>query len=101
MNKYKQFSEFLISADISSIYKGKGDKHDLENDHGIFLMNIIYNMYMNLIYNEEYETLDSNMSDSNVGGRRRRSIRDHLFIINGIINEANRRKKNIDIQILD
>ena len=41
------------------------------------------------------------MSDSNVGGRKRRNIRNHIFIVNGIINEAIRKKSNIDIEILD
>ena len=41
------------------------------------------------------------MSDSNVGGRKRKNIRNHLFIVNGIITEALKQKKNIDIEILD
>ena len=40
------------------------------------------------------------MSDSNVGGRKRRNIRNHIFIVNGIINEAMREKSNIEIEIL-
>ena len=45
--------------------------------------------------------IDANMSDSNVGGRKRKNIRNHLFIVNGIITEALKQKKNIDIEILD
>ena len=42
------------------------------------------------------------MSDSNVGGRRKKNIRNHLFIINGIINDViNGKKDAIDIQVID
>ena len=57
---------------------------------------------MKMVYNDEYETLDSNMSDSNIGARKNRNIRNLLFILNGFINEAIQSKKMcIDIQILD
>ena len=41
------------------------------------------------------------MSDSNVGGRKKKNIRNHIFIVNGIINEAVRKNTNIDLEILD
>ena len=43
------------------------------------------------------------MSCSNIGARKHRNIRDHLFVINGIINDVNRNKesKDIDVQIYD
>ena len=42
------------------------------------------------------------MSDSNIGARKRKNIRNHIFILNGIINETlNNKKKAIDIVILD
>ena len=42
------------------------------------------------------------MSCSNIGARKGRNIRDHLFVINGILNEALQdRNKNIDVQIVD
>ena len=57
---------------------------------------------MKLIYNDEYGTIDSNMSDSNIGARKNKNIRNHIFILNGVINETIKSKKNcVDIQILD
>jgi hypothetical protein len=49
------------------------------------------------------EIIDRNMSDSNVGARRNKSIRNHIFVINGIINDvlSSKTKKPIDIQIMD
>ena len=42
------------------------------------------------------------MSDSNVGGRRDKNIQNHVFVVNGIINEViNGKAKPIDIEIID
>ena len=42
------------------------------------------------------------MSCSNVGARKNRNIRDHLFVINAILNDVNNQKKvKVDVQITD
>ena len=57
---------------------------------------------MKMVWSFVYEILDQNMSDSNVGGRRKKSIRNHLFIINGIINDVLHGKREpVDIEIID
>ena len=50
-----------------------------------------------------YTIIDSNMSDSNVGARKKKNIRNHIFVINGIIHDvlSSKKKKAIDIQILN
>ena len=37
---------------------------------------------------DNYPEIDSNMSDSNIGARKGRNIRDHTFVINGVIAET-------------
>ena len=96
-----EIPELLKYANITSIYKGKGAKNDLQNERGIFCINIFRSLILKIIYNEEYENIDENMSDSNVGGRKRKNIRNHLFVVNGLINEAIKKGTNIDIEILD
>ena len=55
-----------------------------------------------MIYNDKYPEIDKNMSECNVGGRRKRSIRDNLFIIYAVINDAlGYQKVDIDIQFYD
>ena len=55
-----------------------------------------------LIYNDIYDSVDSNMTSSNCGGRKKRSIRDNLFILYAIINDAlGFLKVNIDIHFYD
>ena len=42
------------------------------------------------------------MSESNIGGRKSRNIRNHLFILNGILNSVQQKEsKPIDLQLFD
>ena len=41
--------EFVRKADVTTIYKGKGEKFDLENDRGIFLVTTFRSILMKLI----------------------------------------------------
>ena len=53
-------------------------------------------------YNDEYTTIDNNLTDCNVGSRKKRNIRDNLFILNGIINSAiQNESKPVELQIMD
>ena len=92
----------LKLCNITSLYKNKGSKKEFENYRGIFRVTILRTVLDKLIYNDEYPTIDENMSDSNVGARKNRNIRDNIFVINAITNHTVKRKvKDIDIQIFD
>ena len=41
-----------------------------------------------LIYKDVYKIVDLNMSDSNVGSRKKRSHRNNLYIVYAIINNV-------------
>ena len=57
---------------------------------------------MKMVYKDKYSLVDGNMSDSNVGARKDKNIRNHIFVLNGIINEAvNKKGLAIDIEVLD
>ena len=81
-----EIPEILQFCDITSIYKNKGSKFDLDNERGIFSLPILRSIIDKLIYEDEYEGIDSNMSDSNVGARKNKNIRNNLFIIYGVLN---------------
>ena len=104
-NKIKEevsFPEFMKFVNIVGIYKGKGEKMDLKSERGIFIVNVIKSIFMKMVWSEVYEILDLNMSDSNIGGRQKKNIRNHVFIINGIDNDViNGKAKPIDIEIID
>ena len=100
-------SEFFIPydvqmANITSIYKSRGSKNSIESDRGIFGLSIFRKIADKLIYHEKYPFIDQNMSDSNIGARKKKNIRNHLFIIHGIINSVlNSESDCVDIQIYD
>ena len=73
--------EALKYCNITSIYKQKGSKKDFDNYRGIFRVTVLRSILDKLIYNYEYQSIDENLTDSNVGARRGRNIRDNIFII--------------------
>ena len=81
---------------------GKRNLQDINNHRGVFLIHKYRSLLMRMLLNDKYEILDQFMSDSNIGGRKNRGIRDHLFIANGIIHEHKNSKTNpVTAQILD
>ena len=73
-------------CNISSLYKNKGSRKNLDYYRGIFWVTVLRNILDRLIFNDEYETIEKHLTDSNVGGRKGRNIRDNIFVINAIIN---------------
>ena len=55
-----------------------------------------------MIYSETYDSINDSMSDSNIGARKGKNVRDHLFILYAVINSVVRGdSKCIDIQVYD
>ena len=51
-NKIKSenhFPGFIRKADVATIYKGKGEKFNLNNDRGIFIVSIFRGLLMKMI----------------------------------------------------
>ena len=93
---------FFEEMSITSFFKNKGLRSELKNDRGVFGVVKLRSIFDKLIYKDVYPTIDQNLSCSNVGGRKGRNIRDHLFVIYAIINDVkNGNAKSIDIQGYD
>ena len=103
VKKNQVYPDILKPSNIHSFHKNKGSKLDLNNDRGVFLVVKLRSILDKLVYNDIYDIVESNMSDSNIGARKGRNIRDHLFVIYGIINDImkNKEQKDKDIQIYD
>ena len=104
MNKIKTegiLPEKLKLCNISSIWKRKGARDSFENYRGIFRVTILRSILDRLIYNDEYSKIDENISDSNVGARKGRNIRDNIFVLNAVLNSAIDSNEEIDIQVYD
>ena len=55
-----------------------------------------------MIYNDQQADIDMHMSDSNIGARKGKQVKDHLFIVHGIIHSVIEEKdSSVDIQIYD
>ena len=101
VKKKQKYPEILQPSNISSFYKKKGDRSDLDNDRGVFNVVKMRSILDKMIYNDKYDTIEQSMSGSNIGARKGKNIRDHLFVINAVINDVTKNKKDVDIEIMD
>ena len=71
----------------------------------LWVFSVGYNrhIFMKLLYNTKYNIIDQNMSDSNVGGKKKMSSVNNIFILNGIIHETLSSKHNtpVTLQVYD
>ena len=99
LKKEGKIPTFMKIANISTIPKS-GSKYLLKNERGIFVLSAVRTILMRLLYTTRYEIINSHMSDSNVGGRQNIN---HIFVINGIIQETLSSKNNrrVTLKIYD
>ena len=69
MKKQGTIPNFMKRAIISPIPK-KGSPFKLGNERGIFIVNSVRILLMKLIYNSNYNTIEDNMLESNIGSRK-------------------------------
>ena len=104
-NKIKQnqlIPQFMNYTNITTVPKG-GSKLLLVNQRGIFRVSAVRSVLMRLVYNEKYPVIDKNMSDGQMGGRKRKGCRNNIFIVNGIIHDvlSSVKKDPVMLQIND
>ena len=58
---------------------------------------------MKMIYKEKYSIIDQSISDSNIGARKNKNIRNRIFVVNSIFHDVLKKKSKqpIDIMVLD
>ena len=101
IKKLRVIPEFMKFANITTVPK-KGSLLNLENERGIFRVDVIRSILMRLIYNDKYPEVDKNMSDGQMGGRKGKGCRNNIFIINGIIHDViTNNKKPVMLQVYD
>jgi hypothetical protein len=75
---------------------------EFENYRGVFRVQILRSILDRLTYNDSYYTIDNNLTDGNVGGRKNRSVRDNIFVISAVINlVTNGSSEAIKVQVMD
>ena len=102
LKQKKMIPIFMNYANITTVPK-KGSKILLVNQRGIFRVSVVRGILMRLIYNEKYHIIDSNMSDGQMGARKKKGCRNNIFIINGIIHDVmtSKNMKPVQLQICD
>ena len=90
----------LKKASITILHKKK-DKLDLNNWRGIFVTSVLRAILMKMVYERTYQTVDKNMSDSQIGARKGKSVRNHLFVLNSVVSDvmSSKKKHSVDINI--
>ena len=103
MNKMKEqicIPDALKMANITILHKRKC-KLDLKNWRGVFVSSVLRNILMKLIHERTYSKIDKNMTDSQIGARRNKSVRNHIFVLNSIISDVLKNKQQpIDLHIM-
>ena len=94
--------ECLKTANITILHK-KNSKLDLNNWRGVFVTSVVRGVLMKMIYERTYETIDKSMSDAQIGARKGKSVRNHLFVLNSIMKDvsSSKKKEPIDINVTD
>ena len=103
MNKIKDDQKYPKCLLLCNIYlEIKGARNNFESYRGISRVTIFRSILDRLIYNDKYNILDKNLTDSNEGARKNRNIRDNLFVLNAIMNSTKKEKESvIDFQVYD
>ena len=52
----------------------------------MFRITVLRSILDKLIYLDEYGSIDQNLTDANVGGRKGRNIRDNIFVMSAVTN---------------
>ena len=74
-------------VDITTLYKNKGKRKDLNNQRGIFLTSVGYKLFERLIMNRMSDVTDK-INLLQAGGRKGRSAADQTFILRSMINHS-------------
>ena len=92
MKNENMIPSFLNRANITTVPKS-GSRLNPENERGIFRVSVVRSILMRMIYNNNYPAIDSNMSDCQMGARKKKGCKSNIWIVNGIIHEVLKSKK--------
>lgn len=85
-------------AEIMLIHK-KGNQNDIENYRPISLTSNVRKLFMKIIKNRIYNTLDSQQPEEQAGFRRKYSTIDHIHTLKQILEKTSEYKINLYIAL--
>ena len=89
IKKVHRLPEALQQRNITSLYKHKGSRKDFMKNRGVFKVTVFRSILDRLIFNDSYKTIDSYLTDGNVGTRKSRNICDNIFGLGAVTNSVN------------
>lgn len=93
--------EDLYRIDIKSLYKGKGEIADLQNQRGLFLSSVIIKLYEKMMIQRGGPKMYKGMSQYQAGGRPEYSITEQTFILRSIIENQKYNRRKLYAQFFD
>ena len=90
MNKIKDqtyIPESMKVATITMLHKKKSNL-DLKNWRGIFVCSVLRTILRKMLQNRTYAVVTQSMTDSQIGARKQKSVRNHIFVLNSIISDV-------------
>ena len=102
MKRELSIPDCLKTAHVTILHKKKC-RLDLNNWRGIFVCSVLRTILMKLIYERTHKKVDQSMTDSQIGARKKKSVRNHLFILNSIISDvmSSVKKEPIYLNVMD
>ena len=94
--------QFLNFSNITTVPK-QASRIEPKNERGIFRVSVVRYILMRVIYNTKYDRIDRNMSNCQMGARKKKGCKNNIFIINALIHDVLQSKKNkpMVLQIYD
>ena len=101
IKKKQVIPKILQLCNILSIWKQKSPRNSFDSCRGVFRV-CFRNILDRLIYKHEYHKVDSKLTDCNVGSRKQRNIRDHIFVMNAVMNSVKKTglKKHLTVKFM-
>ena len=101
MNRMKEeikVPECLRTANVTMLHKKKS-KLDLNNWRGVFVTSVLRTILMKMLHARTYDIVTESMTDSQIGAKKKNSVRNHLFILNSIISDVTSSVKKTPIDL--
>ena len=85
---------------VTAIPKKLKNPMSLTSQRGSFLIPKLRAVFMKLVYNSIIDIIEDNLSLSNIGARKRKSPRDHLFVLYSVMHETVKGKGVCDLDLV-
>ena len=87
LKRAKLIATFMNYTNVTTVPK-KGSRIEPKNERGIFRVAVVRSILMRLIYNMKYPMIDKNISDFQMGARKKKGCKNNIFISNGLIHDV-------------